>query len=83
MSGFQWIDKESLEGRILETVSDRDYESFINGMERLVSLPYSYRVKDFIMEYCKSLMKQTTIADIPKPQYDKQGRAFITTYGNL
>lgn len=50
-------------------------------MERLKCMPYSYRAKDFIAAYQKPLMSQTSMSDIPKLQYDKDGRAFLTVYG--
>lgn len=80
MSGFKWLDKEFLEKKQMETISDKEYSYFITTMERLVQLPYSYRIKDFILSYSQSLMSQTKTMDIPKLQYDDQGRAFITTY---
>ncbi|CAH0545876.1 unnamed protein product [Brassicogethes aeneus] len=80
LSGYQWIDKDSLEAKLVETIGDKDYESFVQAFERLCSLPYSYKVKDFIMEYRKPLMSQTKAHDAPKPQYDENGRAFVTTY---
>lgn len=83
MSGFKWLDKEFLEKKQMETISDKEYSYFITTMERLVQLPYSYRIKDFILSYSQSLMSQTKTMDIPKLQYDDQGRAFITTYGKI
>ncbi|KAJ8969179.1 hypothetical protein NQ314_001882 [Rhamnusium bicolor] len=80
LSGYQWIDKESLEKNILEIIGDRDYNNLINALERLCSLPYSYKSRDFIMQYRRPLMNQMQNFDAPKPQYDKDGRAFIATY---
>lgn len=60
---------------------DKEYESFISAMERLTSLPYSYRVKDFIMKYTAPLMKTIKASEVPKLQYDEQGRSYITVYG--
>lgn len=50
-------------------------------MERLMALPYSYKAKDLIALYQKPLMSQTNLSDIPKLQYDTDGKAFITVYG--
>lgn len=65
----------------METIQDKEYDNFINAIEKLSSLPYSYRVKDFILEYCTPLMNQLRNAEIPKPMYDTEGRAYVTTYG--
>lgn len=82
MSGFKLLEKPELEKKIVETINDRDYIQFVDAMERLANMPYSYRVKDFILEYRRPLISQTTTFDAPKPKYDEDGRAFVTTYGN-
>lgn len=80
LSGYTWLEQDELEKKILETVGEREYNSFVNAIERLSSHPYSYRIKDFIFQYCKPLASQTKTYDAPKPKYDEQGRAYITTY---
>lgn len=81
MNGYKWLDKEVLEKKLVETVTDKEYEYFVATMQRFVKMPYSYRAKDFILSYCQSLMSQTRTLEIPTLQYDEDGRAFITTYG--
>lgn len=83
MSGSEWITKEQLELILVEEIANIEYENFVNAMSRLASLPYSYRIKEFIDRFRKPLMAQTTTYDIPKVQYDKDGRSFITIYGEL
>lgn len=73
----------ALEAKVVESLSDRDYDSFVNVMDRLSSLPYSYRVKDFIMEYRKVLMSHSKTYDAIKPQISEDGRQFVTVYGLL
>ncbi|KAF2884620.1 hypothetical protein ILUMI_21556 [Ignelater luminosus] len=80
LSGYQWLEKDLLEKQMVEMLNEKDYEAFIAAMERLISLPYSYRLKDFILMYKKPLMSQTKTFEIPKLQYDEDGRAYITTY---
>lgn len=82
-SGYKWLEKDSLEAVLLETIGDKEYENFINAMEKLISLPYSYRANEFISKYRKPLMSQMSSLEIPKLHYDSDGRAFITTYGNI
>lgn len=72
-----------MEHKLVETLAETEYSNFVSAMERLCNLPYSYRVKDFIFTYLKPLMSQTKDFEIPKLQYDSDGRAFITTYGNM
>lgn len=72
-----------LEKKIVELINDKDYSNFLNAIERLSKVPYAYRVKDFIMNYCESLMSQSKKLDVPTLKYDADGRAYVTTYGNL
>ncbi|XP_037027846.1 28S ribosomal protein S9, mitochondrial [Bradysia coprophila] len=80
MSGAQWVSKDDLENILVETIGDLDYQNFITAMERLCSLPYSYRLKDFIMKYRKPLLARTNVYEIAKPKYDTDGRMYVTTY---
>ncbi|KAI5643001.1 ribosomal protein s9/S16 domain-containing protein [Phthorimaea operculella] len=75
-----WLTKDQLEVILVESLSDLEFDNFKLVMERLVSLPYSYRCKDFIEKYRKPLVAQRFALEIPKPSYDDQGRAFVTTY---
>ncbi|XP_063709143.1 small ribosomal subunit protein uS9m [Culicoides brevitarsis] len=80
LSGFTWVPKDRLEKMLVETIMDREYEQFVAAFDRLVALPYSYKVKDLIDKYRKPLLEQNKTAEIPEVQYDEKGRAFITTY---
>lgn len=83
LSGTQWLPKDDLELKLVEAIADIEYNNFVNAMDRLVALPYSYKSKDFVMAYRKPLMTQMNMYDVLKPQFDKQGRQFVTTYGEL
>lgn len=75
-----WLTKEQLEQTLVENITDLEYENFRVVMERLISLPYSYRSQEFVEKYRKPLTSQKFALEIPKPSYDDEGRAFITTY---
>lgn len=75
-----WVSKEQLEQFLVENLNDVEYNDFKLVMERLSSLPYAYRHKEFIEKFRKPLGSQKFALEIPKPCYDDQGRAFITTY---
>jgi len=79
-AGMQWISKNDLETELVEALSDLEYRNFVNAMERLCSLPYSYRLKDFIVKYRKPLLVQSTTYEIAKPKFDADGRMYVTTY---
>jgi small subunit ribosomal protein S9 len=83
LTGSQWISKDQLELRLVETIADIEYSNFVNAITRLANQPYSYRVKDFIDKYRRPMLDHTIVLDIPKPQVDQDGRSFITVYGEL
>lgn len=66
----------------MEKIADIEYTNFVSAMERLLSLPFSYKAKEFIDKYRVPLIAQTTVDEVPKPQYDEKGVAYVTTYGN-
>lgn len=81
LSGTQWLPKDDLQQLLVEEIADIEYDNFVKSMERLVGLPYSHRSKAFIMTYRKPLMTDANTYDTLKPQYDADGRMFVTTYG--
>lgn len=82
-TGSTWITKEKLELMLVEKIMDKEYTHFVNALDRLIALPYSYRSKELIDKYRKPLLQQMTQQKIPEVQYDEKGRAFVTTYGEL
>lgn len=80
LEGSVWVTKDQLEKILMETITDLEFGNFKLVMERLTALPYSYRVKDFIEKYRKPLATQKFALEIPKPSYDTEGRAYVTTY---
>lgn len=78
---MQWISQDELENELVETIGELEYRNFITAIERLCLLPYSYRIKDFILKYRKPLLMQTNTYEIATPKYDADGRMYVTTYG--
>lgn len=63
---------------------DKEYTNFINALDRLIALPYSYKAKDFISQYRKPMLQQlSSQTEVPAVKYDEDGRAYITVYGGL
>ncbi|XP_023337829.1 28S ribosomal protein S9, mitochondrial-like [Eurytemora carolleeae] len=81
MADSRWITKDELSSLTLELITDSDHREFVNVLERLVSLPFSYRVRDEIFSYRVSegisLSKQTYLV----PEHDEKGRAFVEFEG--
>ncbi|XP_059620224.1 small ribosomal subunit protein uS9m [Phlebotomus argentipes] len=79
LTSSMWLPKEEFEDMLLEKILDLEYTNFVNAIERLADLPYSYRIRDFIEKYRKPLTAKTDITSIPQPQMDSNGRQFVTT----
>ncbi|XP_058125304.1 small ribosomal subunit protein uS9m [Anopheles ziemanni] len=80
VTGSEWLPKELLEKKIVETITDIEYDNFVNAMNRLVDHPLSERSKEFIKEYRKPLISKMENDTIPAPQHDADGRQYVTIY---
>ncbi|KFB45506.1 AGAP010268-PA-like protein [Anopheles sinensis] len=80
VTGSEWLPKELLEKKIVETITDIEYDNFVNAMNRLVDHPLSERSKEFIKEYRKPLISKMENDAIPTPQHDADGRQYVTIY---
>ena len=65
----------------LETLSENDYNELMAVLERLVSLPFSYRVKDDIFKSRVKEIAGVAVKDFIVPQFDEEGRAFVEVEG--
>uniref|UniRef100_A0A182N8V7 28S ribosomal protein S9, mitochondrial n=1 Tax=Anopheles dirus TaxID=7168 RepID=A0A182N8V7_9DIPT len=79
-TGSEWLPKELLEKKIVEIISDIEYDNFISAMNRLVSHPLSERAKEFVYDYRKPLISKLENDTIPTPQHDADGRQSVTIY---
>uniref|UniRef100_A0AAG5DFA8 Small ribosomal subunit protein uS9m n=1 Tax=Anopheles atroparvus TaxID=41427 RepID=A0AAG5DFA8_ANOAO len=79
-TGSEWQPKELLEKKIVETITDIEYDNFVNAMNRLVNHPLSECAKEFLKEYSKPLISKLENDSIPTPQHDSDGRQFVTIY---
>ena len=46
----KWMSNKELSKKLIEDLSDKEYDDLINGFERLLELPFSYKSKDFIFK---------------------------------
>ncbi|XP_071955243.1 small ribosomal subunit protein uS9m-like [Antedon mediterranea] len=77
----EWIDKKSLELKIVEEISDEEYERFIIMMERLLKQPYAKQVESFILDYRKELLAVINKEIVHEIQHDENGVAFSEAIG--
>jgi len=81
LADSRWIHHEELNKLTLEVISEQDYKDFIAVLERLLALPFSYRVKDEIFEYRINEGMSTSKQLFVTPEYDEEGRAFVEYEG--
>lgn len=79
LEGSTWINKEELQNKFVEELTDSEYNQFVSLMDRIAAHPYSYKIKDIIMSHRKSFMETSMNFKPPEPEIDAAGRAFITT----
>lgn len=81
LADTRWISQEELTKLTLESISEQEYKDFIILLDRLVALPFSYRVRDEIFQYRISETMALSEQNFITPQYDEQGRAFVEAKG--
>lgn len=79
LTGSEWLKKEDLQNSLVETLSEGEYENFVQIMERLADHTYSAAIKDFILKHRKPLMESSMSFEPAEPQVDVDGRKFIFT----
>ncbi|KAK2579036.1 hypothetical protein KPH14_002829 [Odynerus spinipes] len=75
-----WISKTELEKRLIEKITDENYEYIIKTLNKLLNHRMSKHENDFIMKYRKPLMssdKQRTSLPL---QYNDEGRPYVSVF---
>ncbi|XP_035782754.1 28S ribosomal protein S9, mitochondrial-like [Anopheles albimanus] len=80
LTGSEWLTKELLEKKIVESISSIEYANFVDAMNRLAQHPLSKKVKNFILEYRKPLISKQDNDVISVPQHDTDGLQCVTIY---
>jgi len=81
LADSRWVTKEETEKICLEKISETEHKEFIALLERLVSLPLSYRVKEDIFQWRVREQMFSAQQEFITPQFDEKGRAFVETEG--
>jgi len=82
LSSTKWMSNKELSKKLIEDLSDKEYDDLINGFERLLELPFSYKSKDFIFK-CRVPLSDliSSSKEIVKPEYDAEGQSFVEYTG--
>jgi len=73
----RWVTHEELNKQLLEDVSEGEFQEFVILLERLLELPFSYRVRDELFKYRVVSGETAGQQEFFVPQFDDQGRAFV------
>ncbi|XP_008302982.1 small ribosomal subunit protein uS9m [Stegastes partitus] len=77
----RWLTKEELEVQLVETISSKDYDRFLQLMERLLSMSYSDIEEEFVLHYRRQLEAQSMKHIRPKLDRDERGVTFSKADG--
>jgi len=82
LSASRWMTRDELSNALIETVREPEYNDLINGYNRLIELPFSYKAKEFIFKYRLPLGEAVdATSHVPQPEFDVEGRSFAEFVG--
>ena len=81
LADSRWVTKEEASKLCLETVSETEHKEFLVVLERLVKLPFSYRVKDEIFKWRVKEEISKGQQEFITPKFDEKGRAWVEVKG--
>ena len=81
LADTRWMTQEEVSAVCLETVSESEYNEFITVLERLVSLPFSYKVRDDVFKWRVKEAVGASKSEFIMPEIDEDGRAFVEVEG--
>ncbi|XP_046887481.1 28S ribosomal protein S9, mitochondrial isoform X1 [Hypomesus transpacificus] len=80
LGGSRWLFKEELEELLVETISDYDYQRFLQLVMRLQERGSSAE-EDFLLSLRRRLEVQSSRQEVPALQVDEQGHSYSTAEG--
>jgi len=81
LADSRWITKEEASKICLETISETEHKEFLAVLERLIQLPFSYRVREDIFKW---RVREKVVAgqeEFLTPSFDEKGRAWVEVEG--
>jgi len=81
LADSRWVTKEEASKICLETITETEHKEFLAVLERLVKLPFSYRVKEDIFRWRVKEKISAGQQDFITPKFDEKGRACVEFEG--
>ncbi|XP_012135049.2 mitochondrial ribosomal protein S9 isoform X1 [Megachile rotundata] len=73
----EWLNKTELEEKLLEELSDAQYEYFLTSIERVLEHPFSNHASSLLNECRKQITAISTTMKLPLVQFDENNRPYI------
>jgi len=81
LADSRWVTKEEASKICLETITETEHKEFLTVLERLVSLPFGYRVMEDIFKWRIKEGISASQQEFVTPQFDEKGRAWVEMEG--
>jgi len=81
LADSRWVTKEEASKICLESITETEHAEFLAVLERLVSLPFSYRVRDDLFRWRVREQLLAAQQEYITPQFDEKGRAWVEMQG--
>jgi len=81
LAGSRWMTEAEVSKMCLETVTEEEHKELLAVLDRLVGLPFSYRVKEDIFAWRVNEGTAATQQLFITPQFDEDGRAWVSFEG--
>jgi len=81
LADTRWVTQKETQKMCLENISETEYKDFLLCLERLVNLPFSYRVRDDIFRWRVKEDDSAAQKDFITPNFDDKGRAWVEVEG--
>lgn len=72
LAGQEWISYQEACDKLLENISESEYQFLTNSLDKLIDHPYSTRVENFIKQYIKDLPGQSLNLKLPELLKDEK-----------
>ncbi|VDD76142.1 unnamed protein product [Mesocestoides corti] len=82
LAASEWLTKDQLSRKLLESITDAMYEDWLRLMNALVNHQLAWHAENFIQSYRASVQAAATKEVFPEPQVDPEtNQRFVDTYG--
>jgi small subunit ribosomal protein S9 len=75
--GTEWLSKADLEKKLIEQLSEVQYQQFVTAMDRLLAHPFAHKCKPFIEGLRKSTLVDEELMVVPMVRFYSFSHALV------